>query len=399
MQIPIGASGFPTVSATQLRTYGAGGFRLIVHEEQRGCPRQWKAKYVERRVEAGDRSYALRYGSLVHAVLYVMEEEGLDPEEALDRCFPADAEPEMFAEARKDLQAYMERRAMPRDRFATLGVELDLSAELYVDEVFGPIWYRGIVDWLGLDPEYPDVLHAVDYKTNRTPPHDGDVKGDVQLKGYDWLVRQMMFRYGGRRVVMHLDAVKWREVEVFYSDQEIEEWHAWAVAVVRKILRDEEAKPRLNPGCDWCPVKNDCPAYDTLPEQAQIVLGQAPDTLNDREYALNWRDRANGYRLLLEKAVKTIDASFQQTAREKGVLTVGDWRWTLEPEWGDVIDMRALHAAVGDRFYDMVSVTKKAIEQVSLSLGTDGLAAMNAAISRVPIGTKVAKKKLVVVDE
>jgi hypothetical protein len=37
MQIPDGPNGFPTLSASQFRTYGTGGFLLEFNEEPKGC--------------------------------------------------------------------------------------------------------------------------------------------------------------------------------------------------------------------------------------------------------------------------------------------------------------------------------------------------------------------------
>ena len=170
MQIPKGPNGHPTVSATQLRTYGAGGFLLDQQEQEQGCPRLYKAKYIEKRVPKTDRAYPLVYGAFVHDALFLMEEEDVTPDEALERACPVDGDPARFAVARKDLTAYLERGASPVDRFATIAVETELTALLFVDDEYGPIYWRGFLDWLGLDPDLPNTLHFVDYKTDRTPP-------------------------------------------------------------------------------------------------------------------------------------------------------------------------------------------------------------------------------------
>ena len=72
---------------------------------------------------------------------------------------------------------------------------LDLDALLYIDEDFGPIYLRGKLYWIGVDPETPGVVHVVDWKTNRTPPSDDSVRGDVQLPAYHWLVRENAERF------------------------------------------------------------------------------------------------------------------------------------------------------------------------------------------------------------
>ena len=394
MRPPEGPSGEMTVSTNQLRTYGAGGFRLVEHEGDRGCPRKYKATYVEKRIPAEMvRSYALDYGSMFHDVLFLMEEEGLTPDEALERAFPAHMPPEAWKEARDDLIGYLERGASPTDRFATLEVETELDALLYVDEEFGPVHFRGFIDWIGVDLDDLSTLHVVDYKTNRHPPTEADVRGDVQMKGYHWLVMQHAARWGARRVIVHLDAVKWREIEVAFTEEEIDDWHSWAVAVVRKILRDEDGEPMLNPGCDWCPVKKDCPAFLSLPQHA-ADLAERVGTLQSNEEKLRWRDAANAVRLLLEKAVKSIDSEFADTARTTDVLVVGDQQWTVDTDWSTVIDLRRLHQVLDEQFYDVVATSEAKLKALTKQWSPSEASAVLGCVERVPSGTKVKRKKV-----
>lgn len=394
MKIPDGPSGFPTLSATQFRTYGAGGFRLDDQEPVKGCPRLYKARYIEHRTDTGQRADALRYGSFLHDVLFRMEQDGLTPDEALAAAFEPDMPQEFWTEARADLDRYLERGATPSDRFGTLQVEAHLEALLYVDEDFGPIWLRGFLDWLGIDLEVPDVLHGVDYKSNRSPARYEDLLGDVQLRGYHWLIAQNASKWTTRtpKVVMHLDLIKYRDMEVVYSDEQIEDWHSWAVAVARKILRDEEAAPVLNEGCAWCPVRYDCPAYEALPDAAGLLV--ALPTFADLDRKVQWRDSVNLMRLLLEKAVKKVDEEVAAQVRVDGeVLAAGD-RFAMEPDFAWKVDVRALHRALGDAFYGVVSTSKTAIERATKDMGTADLGPIRACIDRVPVGMKMTRRKV-----
>lgn len=395
MRIPDGPSGDMTVSATQLRVFGAGGFRLDAHEDSKGCPRRYHAQYVEKRVEHEPKSYALRYGSYFHRIMELMEDPGLTPDEALQEAFPSDGDPEMITEAKADLTAYMERGATPSDLYGTLAVEAELDAILYEDEEHGPVRYRGFIDWIGLDMDDPHTLHVVDYKSMRQPPSLSAVEGDVQLKSYAWLATECADRFGIAkdrvRVVVHLDAIKFREVVVEYSREEIEDWRDWAVAVCRTILRDEEADPRINAGCDWCPVRFDCPAYDALPGTAEDLAKQLTG-MDDPEKRLAWRDAANSVRLLLEKQVKEIDKAFQQQAMTEGTLQVGDSEWVIEQQWSDRWDLPALHAAMGDAFYRVVNPVKTRVKAVTKDWEPSAVANVNAAVERAP-GELKAKRR------
>jgi RecB family exonuclease len=334
-------------------------------------------------------------GSLIHRVLYAMEEDGLTPDQALERFWPADLDPSFWDEARTDLTRYMERGASPMDRFGTVAVETELDAVLYVDEDYGPVHYRGILDWLGVDMEQPSTLHAVDYKTNRHPPSRNDVRGDVQLKGYAWLVEQNWRRWmptDTPNVVMHLDAVKYREIEMRYDTAAIESWHSWAVAVTRQIWRDEEAEPIINPGCDWCPVKGDCPAFLGLPGMGQLLADRKPVSMEER-YA--WRVEANRVRLLLENRVKEIDREIQDAVRVEGERTLGGRRWYVDDSWKNEVDLRALRAVMDeDDFLDVVSTSKSRLEEYVKDWPASRAASVLAAIKRVQSGTAVKSEKV-----
>lgn len=391
MKIPIGPSGFPTVSPSQLRVYGAGGFELEEHEEDRGCPRQYKARYVDKKVPDSF-SEILAYGSTIHDVLYLMEQEAIGPEEALERCWPVQLDPKYWREAMDDLDRYL-LRGGPSNLYLTLAVEQELDAELYVDEDYGPVYIRGIIDHVGLDPGDDGLIHLTDYKTNRMPATVEQVRGDAQLKAYHFLLMKNWSRYsptGFPRIVTHLDLVKWHDVEVRYSPGDIETWRSWAVAVVRKILRDEKALPILNPGCAHCPVKDDCPVFLQIPALGKELIDGKPE--NADELAL-WSAEANKVRLLLKKAVDEVEDRFKGEALKNGEVVAGGTRWKREPNWVNQVDPRVAHRAMGDPFYDACSISKASIERVTKDWDTHAKIAAGQAITRVADGMKVTKEK------
>jgi hypothetical protein len=393
VQIPVSdVSGYPTVSPNQLRKYGAGGFGG--QEESRGCPRQYFARYVEHRVvEDRDPSGRMAYGSMFHDVLHRIERDDVTPDEALEQAFPPDMSPELFTEARSDLLQYLSRGSSPADRYATIGTEMDLHDFLYEDDEHGPIWCRAILDWAGIDPEFPNIVHGVDYKTNQQPPSTEDVKGDIQLKMQAYLLdlyARRVLKIPNPIVIMHLDCVKWREIEITYSESAMEDWHAWATAVCRKILRDNDHLPVLNKDCAQCPVSFDCPAYEALPDAAKLLAGMMP-AVDELEKMLAWRDSANKMRLLLKKAVEKADAVLTGIAEREGELIIGKTTYVLGTSWTTEIDLVSLHRAIGADFYRVVRTSKTAIENASEEWDSTTLAAALACISRVPSGSSVTR--------
>lgn len=391
MQIPIGPSGFPTVSPSQLRVYGAGGFELEELEEERGCPRQYKAKYVDKRVPETF-SEILAYGTLMHDVLYLMEQEAIGPEEALERCWPVHLDPKYWREALDDLDQYL-LRGGPSTLYLTLAVEQHLDAELYVDEEFGPIHIQGVIDHLAIDPEDDGLIHLTDYKTNRRPATVEQVRGDNQLKAYQFLVMQNWKRYSQTqfpRIVAHLDLIKWRDVSVRYSPSDIDAWRSWAIAVVRKILRDDKALPLLNPGCTYCPVKADCPVFQQLPQLGLELVDGKPES---KDELAAWAAEANRVRLLLENAVKQVEDEFKGEALRHGEVVAGGMRWFREVNWVNHVDMRQLHRAMGDEFYEVAKTSKSTVLAYVKDWDPHAKQSVAQAITRIPNGDKVTKEK------
>ena len=164
MLIPLGppespAAGYPTLYPTRLRAYGAAP----PFDEVRGCPALYKARYVDNEiVRIAEHGSPLEFGGAVHEALFHMEQHAVGPDEALRETWPAALGLDRWAEAVDLLEHYLERGG-PMARYATLAVEVELFAELYVDDDFGPIWFGGIIDWLGVDTNLTDgTCHQVE---------------------------------------------------------------------------------------------------------------------------------------------------------------------------------------------------------------------------------------------
>jgi len=349
-------------STSQFRTYGATDTVRLGWEADRGCPSLYKARYVDKVRKAERSSMPLEYGSLIHDVLHKMERWNIGPEEALAKSWSTELPIAQFKEAVNDLSSYMERGG-PMALYGTLDVELSLEAKLYDDGKFGPIWFMGIIDWLGVDSQSDRILHVVDYKTNRVPPKVADLAGDVQLKAYAWLVRENYRKWMKQKpsIVVHLDAIKFHDIEMRYTDDELDEWQAWAEAVARTILRDEKGKPQLNDGCGWCPIRNDCAVIKNLPLVGQQVaireFGQSPEEM------WKWRNDAAGVRKVLDGRMKEIDKALEEAVVQNGgALEFADQIWTVEQSFGNTVDSRGLYERLGDRAFELLKTSKTAVE-------------------------------------
>lgn len=387
------AEGKPCLSMAQLSTFGAADVAMTNSEDLGGCPRRYKAKYVDGIKEIRSKSMPLAYGSMIHRVLELVENQSISVDEALTLAWDPQLPPEQFAEAVADLDRWMSR---PSDGSATLATEIELYGLLYVDEEFGEVWYRGFIDRLDIDAVSDRLLYVVDYKTNRSPVSQSDVDASTQGKGYCWLVDQNYERWLPVRpqIVFQLDPVKFgRVLTAGFSDATLQEWEAWVEAVARKILRDKKADPVLSSGCSWCHVKADCPKYQKLPGEGVSLLEKSHDLSRGRRW--EWRVKANAVRLLLEKEVKTIDLEMLEAAYVEGELEVGDQRWSMQAAWRNEIDMHMLWEALGDELLSLVKISKKAVEErASAEPSLDKASQIRGSLSRVEIGTSMSRRQM-----
>jgi hypothetical protein len=392
MEVPRDAEGRPRFSISQFRSYGAAELVLDEGEEPKGCPRLYRKKYVEKSLPPQPRSPQLEFGTVMHRVLEVMENDTTGPEDALQRVWSPVLGEDDWVRAKETLETYLARGG-PMTKFGTLAVELDVSSQLYVDEEFGPVMFRTILDYVGLDGEDDGLVHGVDYKSNLVPPSLEVVRRDAQLKAQHWQLVQHWDRlvgFGPPRIVMHLDALRYRDVEVRFTPAEIADWH---VAVARHILRDSEGAPRLNSGCTYCPARFDCPLWEALPAQgrtlAQRTRGEGANELWARRVELA------GVAKLIESEIGQLDSDLEEMrVANGGELRVADHRWFAEAGWADEIDWPRLHEVLGPRIWDAVKTSKTALARVVATMPGDVAAAVAACVRRVPEGMKVKKQKV-----
>lgn len=393
MKLPVDDRGRRYVSITQFRRYGATDHHMAGYESVPGCPRQYHALYIEGR--PGSQDPVLIRGRVVHAVLEYMEVHDCGPEEALTEVWPAaELDQADWVAMTVLLNDYLDRGG-PMTRYGTLGTELELWTPLFEDAE-GPVWFRVILDWIGVDPDDDGLLHVVDYKSQWRPPTMEQVRGDVQLMGQAWAVEQNWGEWfpdgpWPPKIVVHLDAVRYRDMEHRFSPADLEQWRDWAIATTRAIMSDMEAKPRLNWGCSRCPVSSDCPVILGLPERGGSIAERAAGGSWGEKWA--WRVKAAEVRDVLTAKIAEIDGELTQATLAADRLEFADQAWTVEPQFVNHVDLVRLHELLGTDFYNLVSVTKQALVDYARGLPASDGAVVRNCLTREPSGTRVKKGK------
>jgi hypothetical protein len=248
-----------------------------------------------------------------------------------------------------------------------------------------------------LDHRYLCTEHMVPtHNTNQRPLSRDDVAVDSQLRGYEWLVHRnwkgRLGMPGAPSVIAHMDALRWNDVEVQFSNSDREEWQSWAIAAARSILRDTTAREVISEGCRWCPRKLQCGAYGRLPGDSKAILARAAG--KSAEELWGWRRDAAAAVALLKTGIDDIDQILRSKARQEGSFVVDDQVWSEEDDEKDRVDLERLHRIIGDvLFYDSVSVTKKTLDQLRKA-HPDLATEIDACVDRIVVGRSVTRKKV-----
>lgn len=398
IQVPRNRDGHVQVSISQLRAYGA--VDLVddhAAERIRGCPRAYALTYGGEPVPEPV-SAAREMGIVLHRALHHMEANTCGPETALGAVWPATLTMGDYQDAVEILLGYLEREG-PMTRYATLETELDLAVPLFVDEDHGPVFFRGIIDNLAVDPLEPDIVHVIDHKSAARPVAGDSLRGDVQLRGYAWMIRQWWHAQHGEypsRVVAHLDLLRYSDIPIEYTAHELEVWHAWACAMVRTILRDEAAMPILNDGCSWCAVRWGCPAWRALPAVGESMAARLAGLPTDQ--AADLLGDAGRVSKLLGDQLQQVKSVLTAETLVRGRLRVGDEEWTREPgskNSADVLAMaRLLLPGHPEVFAKAVKSSRSAAEEAGRELEPSMRDELLGCVTSVPDGWKIAKRKV-----
>lgn len=361
MEIPESFGTSQCLTTAKMKAFGARDFIVEDQEEIAGCPRLYRQRYIDHNIVAKQETPILWYGRAIHAALFEMEDKGMTPEDALKSVWPTQLGPAEFSRALDDLNRYMERGGA-LTTLNTLAQERWLSAVLYVDEKYGPVSFGGVIDLLSLDDEM--ALHVTDYKSGFTIPTKEAVAKDSQMKGYAWLASQAWDQLGLEekpRVLVRLDAIRWREIVHEFTPRELDDWALWAEAQARTILRDEAANPVLNPGCGYCPIRMDCKAFKRLPGKG-VTLAERQH-VQGLDQMITWRTEAKQAMKQLDSAVKEVEGILRgRIQAEGGAVEIDGAVYIERPvEWTEY-ELAELHSRLGDGFYEVASVSKKAIE-------------------------------------
>lgn len=376
---------------SHIAKYGGGVFDLIVGYDEPGCPRAYHLRYIEERPE--EPSIPRMRGTAIHEALALMEGEAMPMDQALSVSWPAALGPQTYMETLEILIHWLSR---PDDGTHTVASEIELLAPLYVDEDFGLIQVGGRIDRLAIIMDDPRLLIFDDYKSDAAPPSKSDIEKWLQGYFYAYLAWYNAHRWVGDGMTPRLRgryvALRWYDVERDYPETELEMFRAWAESVARRLLRDNDPQPILNPGCGRCDYRMDCPAWLELPGKGRALLERIRNT--ELEAQMGLRPEANEIRLKLENFTHAIDDLARDRIPIGGSVTSGKVEVSRgNREQAQIESLKAVHELMGDEFYRRASMSKKALEKYGRDVPEHRGKVLGLLVKRVVGDTLTWKKK------
>jgi hypothetical protein len=341
----------------------------------RECPARM-ADGMRRHTEGelpGHTNWTNAYGSAIHEAISVVEKELVSNEEAIDRVwitYGPYLDPEDLALLREDLDKY--RRDTPLG-FRLVAAEVDCRVPLAV--IDGTQYYfRFKLDALYQSLANPSLFFHRDYKSSKWPKSEEEVHKDPQMSAYNWAIFELYPEC--QRLVQSYEQLRHGNIITSRNDTQRAETKDWLIRNVKALLADEEMKPKINDFCRYCPKVMVCHETERATTYWRGTLAVlAPMSKEGRRIKVDLGDdQEEVERLITDVLPRAITARkhleyFEKTL--KGVLDEmpsGErsrlgWRTkdrkskTFNPD-----GLKRIHEATGDLFYDLISLSRKAVD-------------------------------------
>jgi hypothetical protein len=341
----------------------------------RECPRRMQFG-MRRHTKAGEhpeaQGPATAYGSAVHEAIAHAEREDASDEQAIQRAFDRYAkwlEPDDLQRLRDDLLTYRQRDYLG---VRTIAVEEELRIPLF-EHNGHTIYLRTRIDRLYQRLDNPSVFVHVDYKSSRWYKTEAEVHEDPQL----WITNLIVHEVWPEceTLVQVYDQLNYGAITTRKSEGQRALIRDYAIHQATTVLRDDKHEPRKNRWCPWCPILESCPIVPELTHYALAeIAALAPAEKHGRKTVLNldpdlfelYAEQIPDVGLAI-KVLKRFDESVRGAVKEMprgrqqalGFETKSRSKTVWPPP-----ALRAAHEVLGDDFYELIGLTKTAVERL-----------------------------------
>lgn len=306
------------------------------------------------------------YGSAIHLAIAVTE-EGASDEVAIGSAmeeYGGWLDPEDQEQLAEDLVIYHERDYAGVE---TVGSEDNLRVPLFEWEG-RTIYFRFTLDRLYRRIDNPNSFIHIDYKSSAHRKSDAEVHGDLQLWAYNFAIHEWWPEV--EDLYQLYDQLKFGRVPTRKNEDQRAEIKRWLTSQVKVILETEDTHPKFNQWCPWCPLMESCSEPKRVSEWARTRIAElAPEGADvtglaaaDLESYVGPLDDFETVR----KCIKRYEESVKDVIRQLPDQRRRELGFYLSPSSKDEFDREAriaVHRTTGDDFYDLIGITKSAVER------------------------------------
>lgn len=292
------------------------------------CPAYHDAIYNKKLDQKGDHLY---FGSIIHEVL---EKWHKNPKKDIMKLY----DEIWITYPLSDLDFYREGREMLEEYLSNpdyheYEIARDSKGELLLERYFrfplddeGKVIASGVIDRINhIDDETCEI---VDYKTNRMPYTREELEKDQQATLYALAtLKEVAPQY--KNFIIAFYFLRFGKLSTTRTLEDLEDFRHYFINLYYQISFDTDPKPKLNPYCNYCPIKSTCELYTNLTRDEKLLLGEFPG--KEEEILVQLEEIKNKERIIkarrdeLESALRNI----LNTRPDTGIV-VGNKQVTLK---------------------------------------------------------------------
>lgn len=317
-------------------------------------------------------SYAAAYGSCAHDAIEVVDQTQCTNQEAIDAVWPVYQHWLEVGDADRldaDLDTF---RTRTTTGYRLIGTEVEARTPLmvYEGEV---IYFRGRIDAIYQHIESPEVFLTRDYKSSRWPKSEEEVHNDLQQWAYNFLIHETTPEC--ERLIQQYDQLRFGLIPTSKTEKQRRQIKAWLIRQVTAILKDDKMAPKQNQWCYTCPLMMDCRVtHMTADYWRNRLAALAPEKKEGRQIVVKLNTEVFGFEeyvqilpkvktsyKVLERFIKTVEGELKTMPEgERDGYGYGLTKpASLDDFPPDVL--RRMREQMGDDFFQVVSVSKSAI--------------------------------------
>lgn len=323
----------------------------------------------------GHTNWTNAYGSAIHDAIHEVETTGCTNEEAVDRVWPKYAtylDPEELALLKEDMNTYRSDSPLGMELVAA---EVDARVPLLVHQGV-QVYFRFKIDALYRRVEDHTVFLQRDYKSSKHRRTQADVDKDLQMWAYNFGIFELYPECSS--LLQSYEQLRFGNALTSKNAEQRKQMREWLERTVLAMIGDTTHEPKQNEWCPYCPLVATC---DQTKRATRFWRGRlavlAPQTKEGRKTKITLLDEGDDLEYMIrevlpqmirtrkhldaaEKALKEVIEAMPNEDRER----IG---WRLSDRKTRVTDpdgLRMIHDALGDSFYEVISLVKSNVEAV-----------------------------------